>query len=544
MHIRVSKMPSGKYGVQLAVSYRNGTKVGKRIVRHIGTAAPGKELEKMRRKAAVELERLRNAEQGNIFPDTVLADMAVKARQLHQLKTKGLNKKAKQGESQRIVLGIHEVFGELYSRARFDQVLPKRYTRAGRLLRDAVLMRLAEPGRSKLAHARLMEDRMGKQVSVDLFYRMMDALDDDRIAKLQELVARQSASLLDDKIGVLFADATTLYFEATQPDGLRRRGYSKDGKPHRLQVVLAVVMAADGLPLGYRLYPGNTADIATLLPALADIRTSWQPKQPLVVVADAGMDSKRNREGLLAAGCEYILAARLRQLPAAAHEQAIDLNRYSPPDARGVRRLDLQVQERRLVMVYNPKHAARTKHGREDQLRSAEQSIRSGNVLRSRYVSVANKRAELNRERIAADEKLDGLHGVWTSLRDVDAAQVRSRYAELHTIENGFRVLKHDLGTRPVFHWTERRVRAHVAICFAAFALLRTLIWHMRAYRQKGEPVSEAGLLEALRNVQGSVNMNPDTGKLEVSPSNPTSFQKAIYRSIKLDLTHDTVTLP
>ncbi len=170
--------------------------------------------------------------------------------------------------------------------------------------------------------------------------------------------------------------------------------------------------------------------------------------------------------------------------------------------------------------------------------------ISSGYVVRNRYVSVANKRDELNRERIAADEQLDGLHGVWTSLRDLDAAQVRSRYADLHTIKNGFRVLKHYLGTRPVFHWTERRVRAHVAICFAAFGLLRTLIWHMRAYRQKGEPASEAGLLEALRKVQGSVIMSPDTGKLEVSPSNPTSFQKAIYHSINLELTHDTVTLP
>ncbi len=146
------------------------------------------------------------------------------------------------------MLGIHEVFGELHARAGFAKALSQRYTRTGRLLRDAVLMRLAEPGRSKLAHARQMEDHMGKHVPVDKFYRMMDALDDDRIAKLQELVARQCASLLDDEIGVLFADATTLHFEANQPDDLRRRGYSKDGKPHRLQLVLAVVMAAAGLP--------------------------------------------------------------------------------------------------------------------------------------------------------------------------------------------------------------------------------------------------------------------------------------------------------
>ncbi len=75
----------------------------------------------------------------------------------------------------------------------------------------------------------------------------MDTLDDDRIAKMQELVGHQSARLLGDENGVLYADATTLFFEATQPDGLRRRACSKDGE-HRLQVVLAVVMASDGLP--------------------------------------------------------------------------------------------------------------------------------------------------------------------------------------------------------------------------------------------------------------------------------------------------------
>ncbi len=277
---------------------------------------------------------------------------------------------------------------------------------------------------------------------------------------------------------------------------------------------------------------------------LEDIRNSRQPNRPLVVVADAGIDSKRNREGLLAEGHEYILAASVRKLPAALREQASDLSRYSPPDAHGVRRLDLHAQGRRLVMMYYPKNAARTRHGREDQLRSAEQGICSGNVLRSSYVRFANKRAELNWERIAADEKLDGFHGVWTNLRDVNAAQVRSRYADLHKIENGFRVLKHDLGTRLVFHWTERRVRVHVAICFAAFGLFRTLTWHMRAFRKGGEHVSEAGLLEALRNVLGSVNLDSATGKLEVSPSNPTNLQKAIYRTINLELTDDTVTLP
>ncbi len=87
---------------------------------------------------------------------------------------------------------------------------------------------------------------------------------------------------------------------------------------------------------------------------LTDIRKSWQPSQKLAVVTDTNMDSKRNQEGLLEAGYEYILAASMRKLPTVLRQQAIDLNRYSPPDAQGECRLDLHVQRPRQVTVHNP----------------------------------------------------------------------------------------------------------------------------------------------------------------------------------------------
>ncbi len=123
------------------------------------------------------------AQRGTPAPDGGGSGPAVKTRQLHQLKTKGRRKKPKRGEQQRVVLGIHEVFCELYSRARLDWVLTKRHVMAMRQLRDAVLMQLAELGRSKLAQARLMGYCLGSQVSVVKLYPMMDAFDDDRIAK-------------------------------------------------------------------------------------------------------------------------------------------------------------------------------------------------------------------------------------------------------------------------------------------------------------------------------------------------------------------------
>ncbi len=119
-------------------------------------------------------------------------------------------------------------------------------------------------------------------------------------------------------------------------------------------------------------------------------------------------------------------------------------------------------QGRRLVLNYNHKHAARTKRCREEELLKAEGAIRSGNILRSRCLRIANNRAVLDLERFAADEILDGIQGVWTSLQNAD--QVRSLYGALSQIERGFRVLKHELAARSASHWTARRARAHVAI--------------------------------------------------------------------------------
>ncbi len=188
-------------------------------------------------------------------------------------------------------------------------------------------------------------------------------------------------------------------------------------------------------------------------------------------------------------------------------------------------------------------HTERTRHGREDELRKAEQAMASGHVVRNRFVRVADKRAVLDHMRIAADARLDGLHGVWTSLRDLEAGAVRQRYAELSRIEHGFRVIKHDLAARPVFHLPERRVRAHVAICFAAFGLFSALSWRMRVQRCGIGPVSEGRLLEELRGIQPTIVLDPPTGRRILLGSHPTRLQKAIYRCVNLDIPQHTALL-
>ncbi len=105
---------------------------------------------------------------------------------------------------------------------------------------------------------------------VEKFYRMMDAVNEGRIRRLQDIVSREVTGLLGGKVDVLFFDVTTLSFASDSEDELRKKDYSKDGKPHRVQV--ALIQTTQRLPIGYELFAGNTTDVKTLDPAIAALQ--------------------------------------------------------------------------------------------------------------------------------------------------------------------------------------------------------------------------------------------------------------------------------
>lgn len=212
-------------------------KVRQKIVRHMGTAPEGPALEALLHIAERERRRIEEETQPSLFPSehsahAILADV----RKLEEVK--------------RVCVGFHEVFGALYARMGFGHLFTKRHTMASRLFRQAVLLRLAAPGGSKLAHARRLSKEEGVEVPVHKFYRMMDAVTDQRITHLQSIVCREVTDLLNGPLDVLFFDVTTLAFASDKPDTLRKKGYSKDGWHNRVQVVLALMQTCDGLPVG------------------------------------------------------------------------------------------------------------------------------------------------------------------------------------------------------------------------------------------------------------------------------------------------------
>ena len=532
--------------VQIVRNYRN--EKGKpclEIVRHMGSVPEGEALENLVRLAAQEMVSIQEGIQPSLFPAEGYVDEIMAARKRKQDARKLPIADARELEEvKRLCVGFHEVLGALYEGMGLADVFTQRQTMARRLFKQAVLLRLAAPGDSKLAHSRLLSKDVGVDVPVDKFYRMMDALTDGRIEGLQQVVAREVTGLLNGKVDVLFFDVTTLAFASEVEDDLRRKGYSKDGKPHRVQVVLALVQTRQGLPVGYELFSGNTAEVKTLESALEKLQKRFALDR-VVFVADSGMLSKDNLALVRSRDCDYVVAARLRTLSEKHTEVVTGPHEWKEaPSARQV--ADLSLGGRRLILRYCPKKAARDAHKREDAIEKVKKRLAAGVKGKGkggRFLKVEQDAVSLDEEAIAKDRKFDGLHGVWTSLQSLTPQEIYAHYGELWRIEEGFRVLKHTMAVRPVFHWVERRVRAHVAICFVAFALLRILRHRYNIMHGASEPLSEARILSELSGVEVSVIRDRATTAQYLLPSAASTTKARLYNAVGQKLQRKTVML-
>ena len=567
MHLRRHKARTARHpSVHLVESVREDGAVKQKFIEHIGTAPEGPEYEALWKKGEARLRWHRRKRQGKL-PGSLFGGSAIVDR-LARVRQRGAAPEAipvadarALREVERVVLGYREVFGQLFAELGLRGLGSARSGGMVTRLRDTVLLRLAWPGRSKRYQVRRTVGESELGARLQRVYRLMDWLDADRIEGVKRAVGRAVSGLLGSKVEVVFCDVTTLAFCSERSDELRKRGYSKDGKAHQVQVVLALLQTEEGLPVGYQLFPGNTAEVKTLLPMVAELRSRYEVER-LVVVGDAGLLSKENLEAMDEAGFEWVVAARLRKLReedfAALSAEAEGWQVYAGeaedraepggrgPQIREHRLLEGPHRGRRLVATYSPLRARRQAHQREEAVERARRKVKGDAVGRSRagrYLKLKRGALSFDEEAEKRDALYDGLHGVLTSLEE-PVEWVRAQYSQLWEIEHGFRVLKHTLASRPVFHWTERRVRAHIAICYLAFALLR-LLRHRYRLAHPGRPApSEERLLEELGEVQSSLVRDPGS-KRDFALAGPiTAEQRRIYAAVGLKPLSRTVPVP
>jgi transposase len=384
----------------------------------------------------------------------------------------------------------------------------------GNRCRDLVLAmligRILDPV-SKLATARALSPATASS-SLGEALGLGDVDDDELYAALDWLLVRQPAieailgkRHLTNGMLVLY-DVSSSYMEG-RCCPLAKRGYSRDGKKGTLQIVYGLLCASDGCPVAIEVFDGNTGDPKTLAPQIEKLRQRFHLDR-VVLVGDRGMITEaRIAEDLKAAGLDWITALRAPAIKELLNSGALQLTLFDRRDMAAITSPDFPGE--RLIVCRNPDLAAERTRKREDLLAATEKDLSSIKVAVERKrnplrgsTEIALKVGEVlnahkmkkhfdlkitdaafsfarKTDAITAETATDGIYIVRTSLAEDtlgDADTVRS-YKSLSLVERGFRCIKTvDLHVRPVYHWLEDRVRAHVFLCMLAYYLE----WHMR----------------------------------------------------------------
>ncbi len=377
MFVRVKSTPnSPRKTVQLVEGVRVDGKVRQRIVRYIGVAADEAELARLQRVGAFLKAQLEYERQPGLFPPEQVAEELItaglNAAEAPDCKPLGVDL-GDLREEQRVVTGMHEAYGQVFRELGLDRLLPVRQRASRQALFHTVMARIANP-QSKRGTVRELGGDFGVSLPLEKVYRMMDRLDDRVIGKLRDTVAAATGALLPEPLDVLFFDCTTLYFESVAEDGgedpLRQFGYSKDGKPQRTRVVLALMVTREGLPVGYEVFPGALYEGKTFLPVMEEMRNRHAGLEA-VCVADAGMCAEENLAELESGGHRYIVGARLRSLPKALGERIAGAGRFRGAAGMeaGARVGVFRHRGRRIVVAHSPKRAAKDRRDRQKQIK-------------------------------------------------------------------------------------------------------------------------------------------------------------------------------
>src|SRR5271170_2212625 len=396
-------------------------------------------------------------------------------------------------EQRRVVEGFHDIFGQIFRELGFNQILPQKQSE---VLRDVLLARIAMPTSKHRAQEILAAD-FGRDIPLDRIYRMLDALLLKKDA-VQKQVFSATQSLFAEQVNIVFFDVTTLYFESTEEDELRTFGYSKDQKFHMTQVVLALATNMAGLPVGYRLFPGNTAEVKTLLACLDE----WKKILPIgevFLVADRAMMSEANLAALENAQIKYVIAAKLKKMPPSIRKQILEKNGEALlfEEELVTKREFTLSNQRRLVVTHSPKREKKDRLDRERIVEKIQKRIgKSKNVKQlisnrgySKFLkSEGEAELVLNADEISEEALWDGLHGVITNDTTSKSEELLARYRRLWVIEESFRIHKHHLAVRPIYHFKPERIEAHILLCYMAFTLVRHSAYRIDLQQKKLYP--------------------------------------------------------
>lgn len=405
------------------------------------------------------------------------------------------------------VKGVELLIGNLYNEIGFNLI-------DDNLLKYLVILRISNPA-SKLKTLDLLSKYYSIYIDEHKIYRYLDELYNEQKEHIQQISYQHTKKILGGVISVVFYDVTTLYFQIDDEDELRKRGFSKEGKHQNPQIVLGLLVSIDGYPLAFDIFEGNKFEGHTMLPVLDAFKEKYDLDK-LVIKADSGLLSSQNINELQEKGYKFILGARIKNEITFIKEKILSLELKN-----GDSKIIEKPNKLKLIISYSDKRAKKDKYNRERGLKRLEKQLKSGKLTKSninnrgynKYLKMDGEIiVTIDKEKFNQDARWDGLKGYITNTK-LTKDLIIENYGHLWKIEKAFRISKHDLKIRPIYHRLQRRIEAHITINFVAYKVYKEL---ERQLKLKGSPLSpekEINIAKTIYEIKVKVGNNNESIK-------------------------------
>ncbi|RLC87436.1 MAG: IS1634 family transposase [Chloroflexi bacterium] len=504
MFIRELKNRSGSISIQII-----NKEIGRyKVVKTVGCATMLQDVEKLKQQARQYIKEL--SKQYELFEskNDRLVESVFESLSNSSIRT----------------VGPELIFGKIFDHIGFNRIDTE-------MFRHLVISRLAFP-LSKLKTAEYLYRYQGVLLDIDSIYRFLDKLNNKLKEQVEKIAFEHTKKLMGGTINIVFYDMTTLYFESSDEDDLRKTGFSKDGKHQNPQIYIGLLVSLGGYPIGYDIFEGNTYEGHTLIPFLEKMSHRFKIGKP-VVIADAGLLSNSNIEKLESKGYQYIVGARIKNDTDQVKEQILSRS-YSDGSFYSINKGN----GRRLIIHYSNKRATKDAYNRKRGLKRLEKRIKSGRLTKSninnrgynKYLKLeGNISIEIDYDKFEKDKQWDGLKGYITNTSLSDK-EVVENYKNLWHIERTFRMSKTDLRIRPIFHRLRHRIEAHICISFVAYSILKEL---ERALYESHSSLSLKKATEVTHNMYRIDYQLPDSKQFKSKLLKMDNEQIELYKIIQ-----------